>query len=83
MSVLSKFSSLSEVNYPAHGMVGLSGYGQTRSSICEIPQHKQKQTNTLRIASLNVGTLRGRSIEVVDTMSRRGIDLCGMWYKRM
>ena len=37
---------------------------------------KNKQTNTLRMASLNVGTLRGRSREVVETMSRRGIDLC-------
>ena len=30
----------------------------------------------MRIASLNVGILRGRSIEVVELMSRRGIDLC-------
>ena len=29
-----------------------------------------------RIASLNVGTLRGRSSEVVETVSRRGVDLC-------
>ena len=35
-----------------------------------------KQTNALKIASLDVGTLRGRSSEVVETMSRRGIALC-------
>ena len=35
-----------------------------------------KQTNALKIASLNVVTLRGRSSEVVETMSRRGIALC-------
>ena len=29
-----------------------------------------------RIVSLNVGTLRGRSSEVVETVSRRGVDLC-------
>ena len=29
-----------------------------------------------RIASLNIGTLRGRSSEVVETVSRRGVDLC-------
>ena len=40
------------------------------------PRHKQKQTNALRKASLNVGTMRGRSSEVIDTMPRRGIDLC-------
>ena len=76
MSVLSKFSSSSRVNHPAHGKVGLNACGPTRSSICDIPRHKQKQTNAIRIASLNVGTLRGRSSEVVETMSRSGIDLC-------
>ena len=35
-----------------------------------------KQTNALKIASLNVVTLKGRSSEVVETMSRRGIALC-------
>ena len=30
----------------------------------------------LRIASLNVGTMRGRSSEVVETVTRRGIDVC-------
>ena len=35
-----------------------------------------KQTNALKIASLDVGTLRGRSSEVVETMSRRGTALC-------
>ena len=47
--------------------------GLLRSSSCEIP-HK----SLLRIATLNVGTMRGRSSEVVETMSRRGIDLCCM-----
>ena len=32
--------------------------------------------NTLRIASLNVGTMKGRSSEVVETMERRGVDVC-------
>ena len=32
--------------------------------------------NALRIASLNVGTLKDRSSEVVETMPRRRIDLC-------
>ena len=76
MAVLSTFSSSNAVNHPAHSRVGLNGCGPTRSSICETPRHKHKQTNALRIASLNVGTLRGRSSEVVETMSRRGIDLC-------
>ena len=53
-------------NHPAHGRVGLNSCGQTRSSIYEIPQHKQKQTNALRLASLKVGTLWGRSSKVQD-----------------
>ena len=75
MAVLSKFSS-SSGNHPAHGRVGLNGCGRTRSSICKIPQYKQRQTNTLRIASVTVGTLRDRSSEVIETISRRRIDLC-------
>ena len=45
--------------------------GLVRSSSCEIPRK-----SLFRIATLNVGTMRGRSSEVVETMSRRGIDLC-------
>ena len=47
--------------------------GLVRSSSCEIPRK-----SLFRIATLNVGTMRGRSSEVVETMSRRGIDLCCM-----
>ena len=43
-----------------------------RSSSCKIPY---KSLSLFRIATLNVGTIRGRSSEVVETMSRRGIDL--------
>ena len=32
--------------------------------------------NTLRIESLNAGLFRGRSSVVIETKSRRGIDLC-------
>ena len=45
--------------------------GLVRSSSCEIPQK-----SLFRVATLNVGTMRGRSSEVVETISRRGIDLC-------
>ena len=37
---------------------------------------KFQNINALRIASLNVGTLKDRSNEVVETMPRRRIDLC-------
>ena len=47
--------------------------GLVRSSTCEIPRK-----SLFRIATLNVGTMRGRSSEIVETMSRRGIDLCCM-----
>ena len=43
MSVLSRFSSSSGLNQPAHGRAGLNGCGLTRSSICEIPRYKQKK----------------------------------------
>ena len=47
--------------------------GLVRPSSCEIPRK-----SLFRIATLNVGTMRGRSSEFVETMSRRGIDLCCM-----
>ena len=47
--------------------------GLVRSSACEIPPK-----SLFRIATLNMGTMRGRSSEVVETVSRRGIDLCCM-----
>lgn len=71
MTVFNKFPSRG-VKLPAHGRVGKkSRCGPTRSSINETPHQKM-----FRIASLNVGTLRSRSSEVVETVSRRGIDLC-------
>ena len=60
------------MKFPAHGRVGRSlRCGSTRSSIHETPHQK-----IFRIASLNVGTLKGRSSEVVETVSRRDGDLC-------
>ena len=56
---------------PAHGRFGKFRCGPTRSSIHETPHQKN-----FRIASLNVSTLRGRSSEVVETKSRRSMDLC-------
>ena len=72
MTVLSKFFFRRVVKFPAHGRVGKSlRCGPTRSLIHETPHQKM-----FRIASLNVGTLRGRSGEVVETVWRRGVDLC-------
>ena len=71
MAVLSKFAQYDGTgNYVAEGVVnGRVGCGPTRSSHmrnqCEIPHLK------FRVATLNVGTLRGRSGEVVETLSRR------------
>ena len=31
---------------------------------------------TFRVGTLNVGTMRGKASEVVETVSRRGVDLC-------
>ena len=71
MIVLSKVSVSRGVKVPAHGRVEEFRCGPTRSSIHETPHQKK-----FRIALLNVGTLRGRSSEVVETMCRRKVDLC-------
>ena len=71
MTVLSKFFLSRGVKFPAHGRDGKFRCGPTRSSIHEIPHQKK-----FRTASLDAGTLRGRSSEVVETMSGRSVDLC-------
>ena len=60
------------MKFPAHGRVDKSlRCGPIRSSIHETPHQK-----IFRIASLNVGTLGGRSSEEVETVSRGGLNLC-------
>ena len=55
---------------PAHGrnVVGASGQHQT---VIKLPEQ-----HFLRLATVNVGSLRGRSNEVVETVSRRNVDIC-------
>ena len=48
--------------------------------------HKAKRDGShprLRVASLNVGTLSDREGEVVETLTRRGIDLCCLQETRL
>ena len=47
-----------------------TGSGPVRSTSCETPH------DTFKIASWNIGTMRGRSSEIVETITRRNIDLC-------
>ena len=61
--------TLSEV--VVNGRAGVN-VGPVRSISCEILQKRFK----LRIASLNVGTMRGRASEIVETLARRKSDLC-------
>ena len=60
------------MKFSAHARVGKSlRYGPTRLSNYETPRKKM-----FRVGSLNVDTLRGTSSEVVETVSRRSVDLC-------
>ena len=47
-----------------------TGNGPVRSSSYEIPY------DTFKIASWNIGTMRDRSSEIVETIKRKNIDLC-------
>ena len=38
--------------------------------------HAKPPHNTFKIASWNIGSMRGRSSEIVETITRRNIDLC-------
>ena len=61
------------VKFSSHSRVGCSlrGVGPTRSSILNTPHQKM-----LRMTSLNVRTLRGKSRKVVETISWRGVGIC-------
>ena len=55
----------------AHGRVGVN------------PEHHQtviersgNSSEKLRVGTLNVGTLRGRSNEIIETLERRKLDIC-------
>ena len=70
MKVLNKFLKNGTGNYVEGVVNGRTGSGPVRSTSCETPH------NTFKIASWNIGTMRGRSSEIVETITRRNIDLC-------
>ena len=70
MKVLNKFLKNGSGNYVEDVVNGRTGSGPVRSTSCETPH------NTFKIASWNIGTMRGRSSEIVETITRRNIDLC-------
>ena len=53
-----------------NGRTGVN-VGPVRSISCKIWQKRCK----LQIASLNVGTMRGKCSEIVETLARRRIDI--------
>ena len=53
------------------GRAGVVVVGPARSLSREIPQQCM-----IRVASLNVGTMSGRTGEVVETLERRKVDVC-------
>ena len=74
MAVHNKCYKSSSARNQAQGRVGSGGRcGQTISSIRKIPHQKE---DLLRVALLNVGTMRCKSNEVVEILSIRGVDLC-------
>ena len=70
MKVLNKFLKNGTGNYVEGVVNGRTGSGPVRSTSCETPH------DTLKIASWNIGTMRVRSSEIVETITRRNVDLC-------
>ena len=70
MKVLNKFLKNGTGNYVEGVVNGRTGSGPVRLTSCETPH------DTFKIASWNIGTMRGRSSEIVETITRRNIDLC-------
>ena len=66
---------------PCRGCAGRCDLGRSchRGELCERRRKKRIHTpkeEEFRTSSMNVGTMRGRSAEIVDTASRRRLD-CG------
>ena len=65
MMAIQKFYGYSDTGVVDEGVaLGRASCGLVRSSISKIPHN-------IRIASWNTGTLKGRSNEVVEAISRR------------
>ena len=72
MKILNKFLKNGTGNYVEGVVNGRTGSGPVRLTSCETPHY------TLKIASWNIGTMRSRSSEIVETITRRNVDLCCM-----
>ena len=72
MKVLNKFLKNVTGNYVEGVVNGRTGSGPVRSTSCKTKH------DTFKIASWNTGTMRGRSSEIVETITRRNVDLCCM-----
>ena len=70
MKVLNKFLKNGTGNYVEGVVNGRTGSGPVRSTSCETPH------DTFKIAPWNIGTMRGRSSEIGETITRRNVDLC-------
>ena len=58
---------------------GAHGRTDVRGEHCQIVTqllHRKVESLLLRMASINVGTLRGRAGEVVKMLERRSVDVC-------
>ena len=50
--------------------------GRTENGPVRSTSYETSLINTFKIASWNIGTMRGRSSEIVETITRKNIDLC-------
>ena len=71
IQVLNKFLQRNGTGNCVEGVINSrTGKGPVRSRSCEIPY------NTFKIVSWNIGTMRDRTSEIVETIRRKNIDLC-------
>ncbi|XP_014670792.1 PREDICTED: uncharacterized protein LOC106811605 [Priapulus caudatus] len=61
---------------PGGGELFLYQIISSKDNIADAVQATRLKGKNFRIGSLNVGTLRGRASEVVETLSRRKVDIC-------
>ena len=54
----------------------LNGQGVLRIPGLNASAHKAREGGVLRVCTVNIGSMTGRGVEVVDMLARRGADVC-------
>ena len=73
----------SRVQEAGSGLCGESCKPPAKSKKTKKPKKMKKTKTNIRVATWNLGSLNKRNAEVVETLSRRQVDICGVQEHRL